>query len=55
MVAQNVGDPGLRFNGAMLTANTTEKVRILAENGQVPLAYITAKSHGLEDFAKTLE
>jgi hypothetical protein len=39
----------------MLTANTTEKVKILAENGQVPLAYITARSHGLEEFSKTLE
>jgi hypothetical protein len=39
----------------MLTSNTTEKVRILAENGQVPLAYITARSHGLEEFSKTLE
>ena len=33
----------------------TNKVKILAENGQIPLAYMTAKSHGLEEFAKTLE
>ena len=45
----------LRFNTATLTANVSEKVRILAENGQIPLAYMTAKSHGLEEFAKTLE
>ena len=45
----------LRYNQATLTANVTEKVKILAENGQIPLAYMTAKSHGLEEFAKTLE
>lgn len=54
-VAQSVNDPMLRYNQATLTANVSEKVKILAENGQVPLAYMTAKSHGLEDFAKTLE
>lgn len=54
-VASNVGDPVLRFNSATLTANVAEKVKVLAENGQVPLAFITARSHGLEEFAKTLE
>lgn len=54
-VAQNLNDPMLRYNTATLTANISEKVRILAENGQIPLAYMTAKSHGLEEFAKTLE
>lgn len=54
-LAQNVNDPMLRYNCATLTANVTEKVRILAENGQIPLAYITAKSHGLDEFTKTLE
>jgi coatomer subunit alpha len=54
-VAQSLNDPMLRYNTATLTANVSEKVRVLAENGQVPLAYMTAKSHGLEEFAKTLE
>lgn len=45
----------LRFNSATLTANMQEKVRILVENGQVPLAYMTAKAHGIEEFTKTLE
>ena len=45
----------MRYNTATLTANVSEKVRILAENGQIPLAYMTAKSHGLDEFAKTLE
>ena len=50
-----MNDPILRYNTATLTANVSEKVRILAENGQVPLAYMTAKSHGLDEFSKTLE
>jgi hypothetical protein len=45
----------LRYNQATLSANITEKVKILAENGQIPLAYMTAKAHGLEEFSKTLE
>lgn len=54
-VARSVNDPMLRYNQATLTADVTEKVKILAENGQIPLAYMTAKAHGLEEFAKTLE
>jgi len=54
-VAQSIGDPMLRYNTATLTANVSEKVRILAENGQIPLAYMTARAHGLDEFTKTLE
>ena len=54
-VAGAVGDPVLRFNSSTLNANIAEKVKILAENGQVPLAFMTARAHGLEEFAKTLE
>jgi hypothetical protein len=32
-VAVTVNDPMLRYNQATLTANVTEKVKILAENG----------------------
>jgi hypothetical protein len=31
-VAQSINDPMLRFNTATMTANISEKVRILAEN-----------------------
>jgi hypothetical protein len=54
-VMTNVGDPMLRFDSATLNANAVEKVKVLAESGQVPLAYMTAKAHGVEDYAKTLE
>lgn len=45
----------LRYNQATLTVDVSEKVKILAENGQIPLAYMTAKAHGLEEFTRTLE
>ena len=45
----------LRYNTATLTADVSEKVRVLAENGQIPLAYMTARSHGLDEFTKSLE
>jgi coatomer subunit alpha len=54
-VMENVGDPMLRFDSATLNASAADKVKVLAEAGQVPLAYMTAKAHGVEDFAKTLE
>jgi len=46
-VALTVNDPVLRYNTANLIANPSEKVKVLAENGQIPLAYMTAKSYGL--------
>lgn len=55
LVAQSVGDSQLQFNTATLTANAEEKVKILAANGQIPLAYMTAKAHGLDEFLKPLE
>lgn len=54
-VASSLGDAQLRFNTATLTANPSEKVKVLAENGQIPLAYMTARAHGLDEYIKHLE
>lgn len=54
-VAQSIGDSTLRFNNATLTTNIGERVRILAESGQIPLAYMTARAHNLDEYSKTLE
>lgn len=54
-VAQTIGDPTLRFNTALYTGDVQERVKVLAETGQIPLAYMMAKTHGLTEFAKTLE
>ena len=33
----------------------SERVKVLAETGQIPLAYMMAKSHGLHEYAQTLQ
>lgn len=38
-----------------MTGDVYERVKVLAETGQIPLAYLMAKTHGLSDFEKTLE
>jgi len=45
----------LRFNTALLTGDVSERVKVLAETGQIPLAYLMAKTHGLKEFEQTLE
>ncbi len=54
-VAQSLNDPTLRFNTALYTGNVQERVKVLAETGQIPLAYMMAKTHGLTEFATSLE
>lgn len=54
-VASAVKDPMLRFNTALLNQNAEERVRVLAEGGQISLAYLTARTHGLAEMATTLE
>jgi len=49
-VAQSVNDHTLRFNTSMFTGDVAERVKVLAETGQVPLAYLMAKTHGLKEF-----
>ena len=54
-VAQSVNDPMLRFNTSLLLGDIQERVKLLAETGQIPLAYLMAKAHGLTEFENTLE
>lgn len=39
----------------MFTGDIRERVRILAECGQISLAYASAKLHNLQDFIEALE
>jgi hypothetical protein len=39
----------------MYTGDAAERVKVLAETGQIPLAYLMAKTHGLKEFEATLE
>lgn len=45
----------LRYNTSLLLGDIGERVKLLAETGQIPLAYLMAKSHGLTEFESTLE
>jgi coatomer protein complex subunit alpha (xenin) len=48
-------DVMLRFNNALMLGNIEERVKILAEMGQVPLATLTAKTHNITEFIERLE
>ena len=55
MVANNIGDPMFKYNCSILTGNVEERVRTLVEAGQLPLAYMAARSHGLHEMVEFLE
>jgi len=40
-------DPMGRFQTALYSGNVTDRIKVLEESGQFPLAYLTAKTHGL--------
>jgi len=44
-----------RFVNALMLGDVEERVRILADVGQIPLAALTANVHGLHDYTKALE
>ncbi|GAA6027118.1 hypothetical protein JCM8097_002404 [Rhodosporidiobolus ruineniae] len=53
-IAEMRGDPMSRFHNALYTGNVEARIAVLAEAGMVPLAYMTAKTNGLEDLAASL-
>jgi len=54
-VAGSQNDPALAFNTSLYTGDIGARVKTLTESGQLPLAYMTAKSHGLHALAEELE
>jgi len=54
-IAEKRQDVMSRFNNALMLGNVEERVKIMAEMGQVPLAALTAKTHNLTDFMEKLE
>eukprot|EP01080_Neovahlkampfia_damariscottae_P002084 gene2084-1956_t len=44
-----------RFHNALLLGDVESRVQVLEDSGQIQLAYVTAKTHGLEDKLKHLE
>jgi coatomer protein complex subunit alpha (xenin) len=53
-IAEKRNDVMSRFHNALLLGDVPERVRILEETGQLQLAYMTAKAHGLEEDAERL-
>jgi len=54
-IALKRNDVMSRFNNALMLGNMEERVKIMAEMGQVPLAALTAVSHNLTEFIPKLE
>ena len=47
-------DVTLKFNKTLFTGDIRERIKILAETGQVALAYATAKIHGIKEYEEAL-
>jgi coatomer subunit alpha len=55
MLASSIDDPMLKFNTSLLTANVEERIKTLVESGQLALAYLAARSHGIVDMVEFIE
>ncbi|KAG1111490.1 hypothetical protein G6F42_015016 [Rhizopus arrhizus] len=53
-IAQLRTDPMSRFQNAMYLGDMTERIQVLQDVGQIPLAYLTARSHGLHELAQSI-
>jgi coatomer protein complex subunit alpha (xenin) len=49
------GDIMGRYHNALLLGDATERVQVLEQSGNLPLAYISAVMHGLEDDAERIK
>ena len=45
----------LQYNTSLMTGNVVGRIETLVQSGQLPLAYMSAKSHGLNELAERLE
>lgn len=53
-LAEMNGEKMGRFHNALYLGDASERVKILESSGQLPLAYATASTHGLDDEANRL-
>lgn len=53
-IAEMYNDVMGRFQSALFLGDVRERVKVLEESGQIPLAYVAAKTHGLVDEAERL-
>lgn len=53
-ISQLQKDPLMRFQNAVYLGDVEERIRLLQDVGQLPLAYMTAKTHGLTEQADAI-
>ncbi|GAN06302.1 coatomer protein complex, subunit alpha [Mucor ambiguus] len=53
-IAQLRADPMSQFQNAMYLGDINERIQVLQDVGQIPLAYMTARSHGLHELAQSI-
>ncbi|RUS21604.1 coatomer WD associated region-domain-containing protein, partial [Endogone sp. FLAS-F59071] len=53
-IAELRNDTMSRFHNSLYLGDVEERIRLLKEVGQLPLAYLTAKSHGLTEEAEAI-
>eukprot|EP00298_Acanthocystis_sp_HF-20_P017279 c21715_g1_i3.p1 GENE.c21715_g1_i3~~c21715_g1_i3.p1 ORF type:complete len:1077 (-),score=472.35 c21715_g1_i3:10-3240(-) len=53
-IARSRGDVNSIFHNALYLGDVEERVKVLTESGQLPLAYLTAVSHNLSSHAEKL-
>merc|ERR1719281_2299412 len=54
-IAEKPNDVMARYHNALMCGLVAQRVKLLAEMGQVPLAALTARTHGLTEFVESLE
>lgn len=53
-ISQLQKDPLMRFQNAVYLGDIEERIQLLKDVGQLPLAYMTAKTHGLHEQAEAI-
>ncbi|GAA5874214.1 hypothetical protein JCM3774_006766, partial [Rhodotorula dairenensis] len=53
-IADMRGDPMSKFHNALYTGDVEARVQVLLEAGMTPLAYMTARTNGLDDLAQQI-
>ncbi|KAJ3935811.1 MAG: coatomer subunit alpha-2 [Lentinula lateritia] len=53
-IADARGNPMSRFHNALYAGDVMSRISVLRDVGMYPLAYLTAKSHGLEELAEEI-
>jgi hypothetical protein len=54
-IANKRGDIMGRYHNVLFLGNASERVKVLEESGNMPLAYISAKLHNLEEDAERIK